>query len=842
MPNVTVELDHGFPEIQIPGWKKMRLAGNFQPAVFVPNPALGGVKLEKATLSQYLWREPNTGVLMLKPMTLHADFWENEDKFLSSLLEEAAWRVDSFVNPTGIVFGTPTSGTILTIPKAAMYSVRETASASFSALTVDAFIATLLPTYNAEMVPVAQLKESLAINEGFTVWVHPPGIYTDRAKDYEVITFGRKYALHLRMDGTATLQVDINYVNGEASTTDGWKEVAVFKFSQGGVDHGKPFQVTVIPWGYEYITFLFTQSAEPSKQTRSSLPTNTKTTFLYQCSKYEGKFPREDKISKQWVKTEAAPITVILRRDLYNYGMAFARIKYPTAQQLIIWNEDMPCANDAGNPSLFVQGFQGQRKGSAGGTQVISTYTNHKNLSWNASQDTKPTVKLTLYPDDTGTYTPEIWNYELTVPTKVWTPPWTPEDITDLFSFIRIQKHNEPDTAKAEMTIVDDSSRFSKILKMAGHPFRISIDGPLGEFVAFDGYYDRNMPTLENIIPQGITSSSTSTKNTAQFTAFDMWARLNETFVDEYTFLDGLNMLDVLKSLLNKAGFSDDYIFVDDPTGYIGSFTFESFQTPDDWKAISPDASVGDVIRLLFKNYWARPIRLVWKGTYWHIYAAPTYTYVHNSPPALRFSTVTPADVTDSTRWGNGLLKVKDRLEFTQEKIDFNFLIGRCVRESGEGADGYAAYIPNTTEGSDPSYDYFAWRSTNDPTYPWFVGRTIVKVVQPPTIMLATSLKELEKITRIYYERFAKKRPRVEFLGEWLPGIEVDTIFWLTGRDPSGNMVSYGAYVIDHMDIQIRFNWANMTWAYECRYTATLKGKATTTDIPMYTTDDNIPL
>ena len=349
-----------------------------------------------------------------------------------------------------------------------------------------------------------------------------------------------------------------------------------------------------------------------------------------------------------------------------------------------------------------------------------------------------------------------------------------------------------------------------------------------------------------------------------------MWARLDEKYTGDYTFLEGMPLGQVFFGLLQDAGFAASQIWIDDPDGSWSTLNFEGFQDPNDRITVNPDATVGDVIRHFIKIFWVVPIRCLWTGTQWHLYTQPTYNYVADTPPAKIFSTRS-FNLTDTLRWTKSIYHIKSDMEFDIEPIEFNALIGRAVSGVAAHGEGIQSSIPNNQPNDTSSW---AWRTVNDPTSPWFVGRTKLKYLNPPEIVLAQDQTSLDMMTYAYWQRYSKKLPRVEFNAEWQPGIDVDNIIWIVGTSQTADalgtqfppvfgqdslLTSYGAWRIDHLDVECRWDRTGKddTFSYTAKYTCVFVGKATGwfgqfTGGPnggagyhitqMWTTDANLPI
>ena len=795
-----------FPRTELlqEGWAKSRLASSITPSKLNPDTGI----YEEGTLPAKLWREPNTGVIMLRPTPLIPEFWE-DSTYDSAHMALAKWNFnESSGGETGLM-DVPQNDSI--------HTKRGSATSELIELLIEAAITSILTSVGSEMKWVMQSKDPLIINEGWSVWVHPPGIYTDRAADYMMISFGEKYVLHLKMNGTASLWVNVGTMSSAS-----WVEKTSFQYSGGGVDHNKPFQITVIPFGYEYISFQFSQSNEPAKKTNAGVKTKGTNSYLYEISKHEGSEAVEyDSDTNQWVKTKQGKLAVALRRDQWQYGFAFSKVRYPSTETLTTIPEQIPEVNPYNDPQTLFRGFYGQESADSSITHLSSSFVNQEDAAWNKSVDKQLVMKIRFDSSVDNIYTPELWSYDLEVPEETHTPDWTPEDLSAKWTSLRFQRSVDPDVCVSEFRIENDN--FDELFTGWG-PVRIKY----GTTVVFDGYIYRKQPTIETIF--GMNQGTTRALSTSAYSCRDMWLRLNEKYIPDFTFLDGLGLLDTIKKLIKRCGFLEDDIEVVDPESILASLTFEGFSDPNDQKGINQDGTVGDILRDILRYYGPLPIRIRPVDGKWKIYLAPQYD--SGTPPAKIFQTFKEPSTTDSDRWAAGIYYIQSNPEFTVEEPFFNGLIARTSKGSADGAEGIQSVIPcgKTDNG------------IADDTAFWFVGRAKLKIVAPPEITVAQSQIELAKLARFYYDRNSRTKAILEFMGEWTDDIDVDDFIWVQGYNDVSEKVSYGAYRIETIDVESRLDLSthDTRFSFQASYTCIYVGEASVEDgIQMWT--DKLP-
>lgn len=791
--NFTLRTNVPRTELLVPGWGKSRLASALRASKVTP---AGTYK--QSELPQEFMRVPEAGVIILKPHSASKAWWTDES--LSALY--TVQLTDFDYNPSQVFLTTTSSN--------AVYAERTSPTASLLGLTPTPVGQAIIDDiHGGNVVELLRTKSPFADNEGWALWLRPHGTYVNRAENYVGIYFGGRFHLHLGMDGWADL-----WFNEGTYSSPNWALKTSFQVLSGGVLHDVPFQITCIPLGFDYLLFQFSQGAgfvtHGYAMAGTAGPQSGQ--FLFRLSRFGIDAPY-DSVHSQYVKTNTAQISIFGPTDVYQWGTVLSHVAYPATATLTTAPEVLPEVNADNDPIIRRIGFEGQYSGSATPTSITTSYFNWDGTAWDKTADTKLVAQFVFAASSDLKYTPELWSYDLEVYSRTHTPSLTPVDLSAYWQYVRWQITTDPDVTSFEAKI-SRAADYDDIFKLGG-----SIQLKYGSDVVFDGYIERKQPVLEG--PLAIL--------TDQIEARDMWSRLNETYVDDYEFLDGLTLLSVLKALIKRAGFVDADINVDDPDGYIASLSFGGFTDPNDQNGLNSDASVGDVIREAVKGFGLYPIRVRWSGGQWQIYAAPQYDSA--SPPTkkfyLRTSLMANANAGDSTRWAAHEYKITGNPEWTTLP-GFNGLIGRAATGTGQGAEGLQSTI---------SAIEFDDASVNDPTYAEYYGRARIKKVTPPEMAFPQDQLTLDQHTRAYWDRFHKGVRALEFPGEWQPEIDVDDFIWVIGVDQSGNRVSYGAYRIDFIDIEADKDWSsrNMGWDVHGSYSCVYVGEATDGSTPMFT-------
>lgn len=841
-PKVQVVLNPNRHELKREGWAKTRYARSMQPAQLAFDIASAAVKFQASGMPSGLWKEPNTGVIMMEPSTMQPAYFEESawDTFKIALDDLDHHALQGFVQSRQTV-----SPFVFRIePK------RDDINYEFKELVEDAPRVGLKSYLASDMVWLLRTKLAFIPNEGFTAWIFPPGIYTDRATVYLVLSFGKRYALEMRMNGTASLW--LNSPVGSAT----WVEVANFHHGMGAVDHGRPFQVTVIPWGYEYITFLFTQAS--SSRGRGVQPTKLggQVAFLYTVSEHEA-FPPLDPVTKQYIKVPTDNLHIAVRLKQLQYNFAFARVRYgdpitpQTPVPLYVLPEQLGRPKPVADPLISYRGFVGQLDNVSSGFPAAiqpafgsKYFANQQGSAWDKTTDTQLVTGFNFVASEHGVYTPELWSEDIEIPADIQTPDWDfTTDVSANWCYARFALSVIPDVNKIQVKLEEYSSAVPDIFKLGG-PIQINVRDRVGTLHSItDGYTFRKMPTL--IGPKAIAAQ--------QFDARDMWTRVNETNIGNSTTLDGKSILNVLVYALKRPGFDDSDIHIDDPDGRLANTFFGGFSDPNDQKQVNSDSSCGDLIREIIKWYCDLHIRVRWRGDSrwsgckWNIYLAPQYD--PSTPPTIKFLFRTKdsaawdddSGVSDDFRWAAHEYLMLSDPELTMEEPEFNELVGKATTGSDVLAMALESIIP---------VDLADHRSIDDPTYVNYMGRLKAVIKGPPELAIASSQLELDQIIRHYWNTHRFPKRGCEVRGEWQPEIDADTFVWAIGvkRETDGSVtrVSYGAYRVEHGGVELDYDpgsgRSEGNWSFEANYSLIYVGTATDHDTPMITTATPEPM
>jgi hypothetical protein len=751
-----------------------------------------------------IWKEPHTGVIMLAPTAIRSDIYQDP------IWEDARITLNGLFHHTDLITDEETDTHTITISRADK-------DASLPEVDVPlVYKEYLLQQAARSMKWAIYSRDNLIENEGWTITCYSHKLFHEGPGDYMAIGFGGRYTLRVNLNGTAQLCLNTNWLSGGPAS---WLPVKDFVFEQGGIETGASFSISCIPWGDQYLSFLFSQGQWGSTGTARQIHQKGEQAFLYDMVETEGNAPRYDQQLKMRVKTEAAPLYVAMREKTFVYQLLLMRVRYPDSgffyARPLLLEERKPGVT----PSFGITGNQGQNHGGTP-ARLAGSVTNELLHPWDSSMDTELVFRVDLTASQAGIYTPEVWGLSVDIMPIVKPPTYVATDISAKVTKIHFERSVNPDTNKATIKYQGDWNDAQTMFRYPP-PVQIQVEG----VNVYDGYGRRKLPTLDGPDPVVMITLECE----------DMWRRLNGKKVGVMKSLDGRTWLDVVKEWFFRCGFDDSDIVLTDPSGFIQSLSFSGFNDPNDEKALDPDAFIGDALRDSLKMIGrAQPIRVIPRGGKWQIYEAPTYD--PTVPPTIKFILedhlfTTGKRKADSARWADHEYAVLSCPDWAVEP-GFNSLLATTSTGTGDKAEKALSSIINPG------------RAISDPNYIDFSGYEIRYLLQPPELAFVTNRKDLGDAAYTYFKRHARGKRRCEVRAEWAPEILEDVFVWLIGIDDQGSRVSYGAYRLDSLDADVDYDYVgeDMRWSRSAHYSAVFVGKAEDENTLMFTEDGNLPI
>lgn len=902
-PHVTLRLNHARRELSKRGYANSLVAGAFRFADLFTvveedegaDPPVEEVnKFKRVSIPRNLWQEPNTGVLMLRPSMARMDYVEE------------AWFTEysrlGLADLDYVVYPAPASGPFIrqiSTGKKELITLRNSTGGLINWL-VQIALDICLDQFHEEMHTVWKTKQPLRLNEGWGVQVETFGLNVDRPVDWQGFYFGDRYFLVLNTNGSAYLYEDIRDPKAPEADAN-WVFRETFHFGQGGIDMRLPFQLMCIPWGKSYISFIFSQSGPSGggNLLKVSRATSRKEScYLYDTSKF-GREPVWNEAAKQWEKVPAAKLACAIRGDTHQFAWQVSRLRYKDSVTTYLLPFHLPEPRTLPNPSavgttlveLFGHVKQRVAVGSSGTSWSFAIYDSKLGASdsdghvWASDYEFEGVaIQLTLNPDESHTYTPEVWSRDFYLAPETYVPELDPANESDKWVLLRIQK-----TAGCEASLVEAKLHFDENyewLYRRGGPIQIRAEIEDGEEtedkVIFDGYVTERLPTMRggtfltnpSLPPDPVTNKVTNKLMICEeLQGLDMWDRLNNTPLGDAACKEGhartggataitggetggnLSVGNALKSMISWCGFDPEtQIDIDED---LFDLDVSSQEETNSLQIYNPDAMVGDAIRELVSRYGIQDktlIRIRWidegdeTGPKWKVGFAPQWIRFEDdeetatNPTKIFYLDSTlvldyegegededPVARDDTQRWNPFLnygdeqhFFITEQPEWTINRPEFTALICNASIGSADDAEAIRCVIE-----ADPNI-------VNDPEDPRFEAQMRYAIKGPPEITSQDDL-ELQRQARHIFDQSEKGLVQLAFAGEWQPGLEPDDYIMVVGRNMEGNSVSYGAYRIQSIDIELRHDHTTTRWEWHGNYTCVYVGRTSGADpYPMF--------
>ncbi len=790
-PSVSVDISlvANYPryELRREGLEIFKKAGALRGAVLEEGefrPSEIGVDMAGDPDPDALWREPETGSILLRPSSLRSDFkssdeWAGTWLRLADLhhaeggLEEVIVEVppyNSYINTSRIDLFTPVDGISAPFPYTG-FDIGDT------------------------LVWAASTKTPFAANEGFSFLIRPYGTPFSRFPILAAVAFGDMWTLTIAT-GKAALWLKVG---------GAWTLKRQFDFAFNP-EQATPVEVNVIPWGIDFISVMISQGSSGPRQNSNSSGTSVAGSFLVQTRQF-GFTPEWDASRKQYIKTKAAPIAIALPNRSQSV-FSLARIRYKAAG-LRLAPEPLGEPKPETTPVARPIGFFGQNSGgaiagafadsgfSAGGASI----TNRNGAAWTPATDTSVVATTWLRPSADGLYSPEVWAFEWVVEPQTYLS----EDATiDLSSrWRRLSWIMTGESRPTAMTLLfDRSDDWSTMLNLYGS-LKLEID----EEILWEGTFRQMRPVIEGAAefrdggelgPQARRLPVISDDALAD----DLWTDLESTPAQNPSSFSRQTVGSIIEKCFKRIGASTGEIEVQAELYDIEVDGFDAGS--DDWKLPNDEATIAHVIRRLNENYgfqgrgeirarrwlgkWKAWITRVWNPEE----AVDGYFFVDQR--------CLPSGVaTDAERWSAEIpwLKVRSGFEPWVTRPEFNALVCHAATRTGDGGDGLCCYIAH-----DPA--------ALSPSHPNHMPRISTRMITPGEASMASTMNGLARLARRIHEREGTVQRGLDFEGEWQPFCQPDQIWAVLAIAPAddgdiaaGDIVSLGAYRIDIIQAEI---------------------------------------
>lgn len=790
---LTLTLNPVRTELLREGWSRSVAAGSFRFQAL--NDAGDG--WVPTSVPGAIWQEPNTGLLMLRPRVMQPDY---------------AVSFPDAVPTDRFLFG---PNTFLSYRNGNVFAVQRSSAGvilhnvSLSSALIEVLIAAAIETIFSA---AARTSAPLALNEGFSVWIQPTGIFVDRAEAFFAVGFGGRYAILFQMDGSAQF-----YARETEEPGAPYRAAQTFRFLEGSVGHTQSYQITVIPFGDRWIGVYSSQ-----------MPVNKLRNFRTQAASVDGargalidlkalgyKCPWDSTL-KQFRKVEPASLELGMPKLDWGMSVSVHKVAYSANYEYAdIGVETLPEPKPGKTPTVVARGYEGQiaEPGENAADVTVEFRNQAGSTTWDPATDTGIVARLGLKGSTNGRYSPEVYALDYEVAETTQEPNWTPVDASDLWQTVRFDLSADMEPARAFVRLGPDPDDLANLFRTGG-PIRVEISGTN----VFDGYIAEKQPTIYGAKRLFVR----------QLECVDMWARLEVAEVGDHKSLTELGVLELVKSLIRRAGFVDGDISVTDPDSVLADMKMPSVSNSLDLSTLNDDATVADVLREIRKSV-CPDLRVRWYDGSWKVYLRPEYD---GTAPTIKIltdrdlATGYSGGIADTTRWTAHEYTTRGNVEVTVREPRFNRLL--CTAIGSLSDDPHAVQVFKAED--DEATDETAMR---------FMGRSVVRRIGAAESAICQTLDDLRRLARSIWDTRDRERIVAEFAAEWNPEIEPDEFVWLITRDGAGARKSLGAWrvltarVEATMDVPTKDQRYALTANYVCEWA----GEATDGSTPMLVTD-----
>lgn len=808
------------PEIWHDGWALLRTAGALTFAYnaggrYVRTPS--GYTVEGGTQipGDTLWVEPEKGVLMLKPNGL------------------SSGKPIQWLNPGDLTF---TSGDLMSVHYA--HRPNQPILHLLTRATPTSPIAGISQPISAQGFDVeglglrwiAETKSALYANESWSVTIVPFGSTFDGSEAVAAICFGARFVLVLFR---GSMELHRNF--GSQSEPE-WRCVTRAQVGLSKTSNSEPFQVSVIPWGIDCISFVVT-NGPLGTATFSADYTDKKSneTVLFEGKRFDIPLEYSSEL-RQYLKTGSGAWSIALPRDSDCVGFAMNRMRFSEAG-FSLMPERIGEVRDGAAMQVDPIGFWGQRRGiwdeeagaflgpgsSVPGARAFAP----SGEEFDSSVHTEVVGETWLRPSGDGVYSPEVWAFSYSLPPSLGMAEGEGVDLTSSLRVVRGGLSVKPDASYMEAEVKFEGDSVPTLLHTKG-----AVELTVDDNLLFEGHWDVSRSELQPLdFQKGVEA------RVEKIEAADLWGLANSVPASHFTALTNCTFSEVIREALLRLGASDEEILIDPELNALTLDGFvaaadeaipgsHAYASASDWKIVNENGTVGDVLRALIERFGAqglnggRELRVVRRNGTWHAYLSPMFEGVVEGQ---FFSTDGShlAGLTDQERFEQNAFRMYSQPKVGLKHAEFNALQAYASVGSKADVEAVACFIaPNPYDLSDPSSrDYCGVRKT--------------LTLGPPNTALASSQNELERLARSLYDRDGKPKRKIQFEAEWNPAIQPDMFFELVvpapfdaedGRFSRGDAVSLGAWRLEEIRYEIsardsetnRFNWRAQYSASYC--------------------------
>lgn len=822
MPHIELTLNHARQELLRDGWGVIKSAKAFIPAEFVAiadegHPEYPGFYAEGA-LPDAAWFEPVQGLLTLKPNFLRDDWlWDasvNTNTFLQSTDYTFA-NADEWEEYKGLEADGQTHNLHF---QASRRDLADTDGVLTALGSLSPDITALQALTSGDVSPVFRTSNPLGVNEGIGIILWNFGYAGERDELYRWgVFFGGRWFLRQHLNGKWTL-----YQNWGTQADPLWAIAEEFHVAQGMVASDRPVHVGIIPIQPRHLAFYISDVQAPTDRSTRYAGT-AGPAFIHEVQGQGDGDPDITLVGNVWMFCQRGEVVEGSLKRGISYSIAMHKVRYPDSVTVALMPENLPrpipevAATAASNMWVYGHDISGT---------IVKAFTNHRNQAWTAASDRFVVPKITLSPFDSNRRAPYVIGYEFRWPSVTYTPVTTPIALDGNWVSIDFTLSEDPggNSLSARLTRF---AEFEHLLKLDA-TLRLTVDGE----AVWDGYVEDLTNTIVGSTGKTITSPTgvpddpetepdESTENIPEhqvmmlttIEGYDMWDRLERTKLPRYVGVHGLsayrdrNVYERVADVIERAG-----MVPNDAGSGLANLDLPYWQMIDEMPAIVEDSSAADEIREVVDAYGAQfrgPVRCIWNGTTEEVDVTlgETYAVDPNDPTEEELPTliivldatiieeIEGSQLTDAQRWDDladrQYLHALSDPEFTVRRGEYNALSMFSATSGDQHARGFAVHID-----PDPA-------SLGDEDHIDFQAGVRTLALTPAEAGQGPSTGELARMARHKYAEFCTTERMLSLRAEWQPFVKPPMFAAILGRNPAGEIVSFGAWRIAHAHVEL---------------------------------------
>jgi len=657
---------------------------------------------------------------------------------------------------------------------------------------------------------VGRSSRILAANEGYSLKIMPSGSMSDSPHAYFGVAFGTEWFLSFHGQGFAWLWRRVR-----SGATHYWTHTQRLEYQSGSFDAALPFQCTVIPWGPDRLSFVFSQTRPRQDNSASDTSNEVRSGFMVEMKRL-GLTPEYNASINQYVKTSPARIYLAVRKTVQQVYFGLAAVRY-VATGVRLAPEWLPEPMPHASPVCAFYGRHMQRDSSGQPARFFKDpamtipgigFENDLGGAWNPATDTRLAMFTYLKPSGNGIYTPEMAGITAKVDPLIETmPDEAEEDVSADVRRLSLSLTRDMAPTHAEILVnrkVHEDGvmhEHYKRLLQSGGTLRITAKGAGEEgadVILFDGSIVARRPTIQGAVKTRgeAEEMEQSLLMTDDMLAVSRWQEFMRTSAAGVQTLARQTVGAILRTCFLRAGFGTSEYWIDPD---LESIQIDSEEDGgDDWKLPNDSCTVGHVLHGLQEFVGRQGQRRLLVMPVDGVMRCRLETY-YEPGGQIDWAMVLSKDVeedagTDEERWvGNQLRLYDNQLEVNVDLPRYNSMTAFAATRTGQGAEAYAVFIA-----PDPA--------VFDPTSIGHQNRASHFIADTPRTGFASTLNGLARFARKVYDEECTCRPRVVVIGEWQPGVWPDQIVAILGQAPAdtediavGEPVSYGAWRIEEI-------------------------------------------